>query len=103
MRVLPKTVSFEWDKGNLDETYEKQGTTPKETEEIFVSEELYVLPDVKHSQKEKRYIALGKTQENKRLLVVFVIRKEKIRIISARRMHKKELQKYDKAKKNSKI
>ncbi|OGM33607.1 hypothetical protein A2962_00515 [Candidatus Woesebacteria bacterium RIFCSPLOWO2_01_FULL_39_61] len=103
MRVLPKTVSFEWDKGNLDKSYEKHGTTPKEAEEIFVSEELYVLPDVKHSHKEKRFIALGKTQEGKQLFVVFVIRKEKIRIVSARKMHKKEAQKYEKVKKDSKV
>jgi len=103
MRVLPKTISFEWDEGNLDKSYEKHGITPKEAEEIFVSEELYVLPDIKHSQKEKRFIALGKTQEGKHLFIVFLIKKEKIRIISARRMHKKELQKYEKSKENSKV
>ncbi|KKQ41153.1 MAG: hypothetical protein US60_C0046G0004 [Microgenomates group bacterium GW2011_GWC1_37_8] len=103
MRVLPKTISFEWDEGNLDKSYEKHGITPKEAEEIFVSEELYVLPDIKHSQKEKRFIALGKTQEGKQLFIVFLIKKEKIRIISARRMHKKELQKYEKSKENSKV
>ena len=103
MRVLPKVISFEWDAGNLDKSYQKHGITAKETEEIFVSEELYVLTDIKHSQKEKRFIALGKTQNAKQLFVVFAIRKEKIRIISARMMHKKELQKYEKAQRNTKV
>lgn len=103
MRALPKVITFEWDKGNLDKSYQKHGITPKEAEEIFVSEELYVLPDIKHSQKEKRFIALGKTQEGKQLFVVFAISKESIRIISARRMHKREVEKYEKAKENPKV
>ena len=94
---LPKVKVFEWDEGNLDKSYEKHKISPKEAEEIFVSEELKVLPDYKHSQDEKRHIALGKTQEGKKLFVVFTIRGNKIRIISARRMHKKEVLKYEKA------
>lgn len=103
MRVLPRVLVFEWDKGNLDKSYEKHGVTPKEAEEVFVSEELYVLPDIKHSQKEERFIAFGKTQEDKHLFIVFTVRKQKIRVVSVRRMHKKEIQKYENAKENSKI
>jgi len=98
---LPKVLVFDWDKGNIDKSYEKHGISLKETEEIFVSEELFVLPDKKHSQSEKRHIALGKTQEGKRLFVIFALRGKKIRIISARKMHKKEVEKYEKAKKNT--
>jgi uncharacterized DUF497 family protein len=95
---LPKVLSFEWDKGNVDKSYIKHGISPKEAEEIFVSEELRVLSDKEHSKtKETRHIALGKTQENKNLFVVFTIRNNKVRIISARRMHKKEVSKYRKS------
>lgn len=100
---LPETISFEWDKGNIDKSYEKHGVSPKEAEEVFVSEELFVLPDKKHSKTEKRHIALGKTQEGKNLFVVFTLKAKKIRIISARRMHKKEVSKYEKSQKNTKI
>lgn len=103
MRVLPRTISFEWDEGNLDKSYKKHDITPKEAEEIFVSEELYVLPDIKHSQKEKRFIALGKSQGDKLLFAVFTIRKARVRIISVRRMHQKEIKKYEKAKENSEV
>jgi uncharacterized DUF497 family protein len=72
-------------------------------EEIFVSEELFVLPDTKRSQVENRHIALGKSQDGKNLFVVFTLRDKKIRIISARKMHRKEVQKYEKAKKHTKI
>lgn len=100
MTVLPDILEFEWDKGNLDKSSQKHSITAKETEEVFVSEELFVITDVKHSQKEKRFIALGKTLLGKNLFVVFTMRKNKIRIISARRMHKKEVEKYEKAHKN---
>ena len=98
---LPKILAFEWDEGNLDKNYEKHGISAKETEEVFVSEELFVLPDKKHSRTEKRHIALGKTQEGKRLFVIFTLRGKKVRIVSARKMHKKEVEKYEKAKKST--
>jgi uncharacterized DUF497 family protein len=98
---LPKILAFEWDEGNIDKSYEKHDISPKEAEEVFISEELFVLPDKKHSQVEKRHIALGKTQEGKNLFVVFILKGKKIRIISARRMHHKEVLKYEKAKKHT--
>jgi len=98
---LPKILAFEWDEGNIDKSYEKHGISPKEAEEVFVSEELFVLPDKKHSKAEKRHIALGKTQEGKNLFVVFTLKGKKIRIISARRMHRKEVLRYEKTKKNT--
>lgn len=101
MQIKGKVVEFEWDKGNLDKSYLKHGITPKEAEEIFISEESFVITDVKHSEKEERFIILGKSQARQSLFVVFTIRKNKVRIVSARRMHKKEVEKYEKAKKNS--
>ncbi|EKD86748.1 MAG: hypothetical protein ACD_37C00159G0001 [uncultured bacterium] len=100
---LPKVLAFEWDEANLDKSYKKHGISPKEAEEIFVSEELFVLPDTKHSKAESRHIALGKSQDGKSLFAVFTLRDKKIRIISARKMHKKEVLKYEEAKKYTKI
>ena len=101
MQVKNETVEFEWDKWNLDKSYLKHGITPKEAEEVFVREDSFVVADVKHSQKEDRFIILGKSLSNKNLFVVFTLRENKIRIISARRMHRKEVSRYEKAKKNS--
>lgn len=103
VRKLPKILTFEWDEGNLDKSYEKHGITPKEAEEVFVSEELYVKRDVVHSQMEERYIAFGKSFQGRDLFVIFTFRKDAIRIISARRMYRKEVEKYEKAKKDSQI
>lgn len=98
MRVLPRVIKFEWDEGNLDKSYRKHGIAPKEAEEIFVNDEFFVIPDVKHSQVEKRFIGLGKTAAGEKLFVVFTHRRNKIRIISARRIHRKEVKRYETAK-----
>ncbi|MEK7470567.1 MAG: BrnT family toxin [Patescibacteria group bacterium] len=103
MRVKGKQISFEWDGGNLDKSSIKHGITPKEAEEVFVSEKSYIVPDVKHSQKEERFIILGRTNDEKNLFVVFTLRNYKVRVISARRMHREEVEKYEKAKKDPQI
>ncbi len=67
----------------------------KECEEVFLNEPLKTFYDIKHSQEEIRFIAFGKTDENRRLLIVFTVRNRKIRIISARDMSKKERRIYE--------
>lgn len=101
---LGKIKGFEWDKANIDKSYKKHGITPNQAEEIFLDEDLKIIRDIKHSQKEARFIALGKNFEKKLLFIVFTLRKDKIRIISARPMNKKERRIYEKKiKENSKI
>lgn len=90
-----KTKSFEWDKGNADKSYQKHGITTNQAEEIFLDENLEIIKDIKHSQKEKRFIAVGKTFQNKVLFVIFTVKKDKIRIISARIANKKERDRYE--------
>lgn len=99
---LGRIKDFEWDKGNIDKSFEKHGITPNQSEEIFLDENLKVIKDIRHSQDEKRFIAIGRTFENKILFVIFTFRDKKIRIISARKANKKERRKYEKAiKKNT--
>ena len=95
-KTMNKIKKFEWDKGNIDKSYQKHGLTPNEAEEIFLDEDLGVVKDIKHSEVEERYIAIGKTSGNKILFVIFTIRKSKIRIISARKANKKERSHYEK-------
>jgi len=102
MQRLGRIRGFEWDKGNIDKSYQKHGITPTQPEEVFLDENLRVIKDIKHSQKETRFIALGRDFEKKFLFVVFTFRGDKIRIISARPMNKKERRKYEeKIKKDS--
>lgn len=63
----------------------------------------FMFEDEKHSLIEKRYGILGKTDNGKLLSIVFTLRKDKIRIITARPMSKKERRSYEKIKTNSNI
>jgi len=94
MLRLDKYVSFEWDSGNYDKSYQKHGISPSEAEEVFLDKNLIIVRDVKHSQTEVRYIIIGKTIEKKLLFVVFTTRGKKIRIISVRIANKKEKKHY---------
>ena len=91
-----KITGFNWDDGNIEKNWIKHKISFKECEEIFFNEPLLILDDIKHSQKEYRYFALGKTNNNKFLFIVFTIRLNKIRIISARIMNKNEKKQYEK-------
>lgn len=93
---LSKITGFEWDKGNVDKSYEKHGITPNEAEEVFVDEDVLLQDDISHSQKEERLTAIGKTTQNNILFIAFTVRGTKIRIISARRANIKERREYEK-------
>lgn len=89
-KKLEECTSFQWDKGNIEKNWLKHGVTPYECEQIFFSLPLVAYDDIKHSDQENRYYALGKTNTGRFLLVVFTVRSKHIRIISARDMNKKE-------------
>lgn len=92
---LKKIIGFEWDKGNIDKSYQKHGTTPNEAEEVFLDEDILLLKDIKHSQGEERFKAIGKITKGNILFLAFTVRKNKIRIISARVANKKERRTYE--------
>ena len=91
-----KLQCFEWDNWNTDKIYHKHKVEPFECEEVFFDENKVILTDVFHSGKEERYILLGTTKENRLLFVVFTVRVNKVRIISARDINKKERHLYEK-------
>ncbi|MDO8340690.1 MAG: BrnT family toxin [Candidatus Woesebacteria bacterium] len=88
-------VGFEWDSGNLKHI-NKHFVLDKECEEVFLIKPIMVSKDLLHSQIEKRYRVLGKTSLERKLNIVFTVRKNLLRIISARDQNKKEREKYRK-------
>lgn len=90
MDILDAITGFDWDEGNLSKNWEKHGVSPFECEEVFFNEPLVVKQDEAHSKKEARYYALGSTNAGRLLFVVFTLRKDSIRVISARDMSRKE-------------
>ena len=88
---LKKISSFDWGDGNARKN-DKHGVSMAEVEQILFNNPLLLVADAKHSHAEQRYHALGKTDEGRTLHITFTLRKtgEKIRVTSARGMHKKE-------------
>lgn len=90
MNILPIVKRFEWDEWNINKNWQKHKVTYLECEEMFFNEPMVVQQDESHSGAEPRFYALGKTNRHRLLTIVFTIRKDKIRVISARDMNKKE-------------
>lgn len=87
---LEDIEGFQWDKGNSEKNWLKHKVLNSECEQVFFNEPLIVANDVKHVQKEKRWFVLGRTEIDRKLFIVFTVRKNLIRVISARDMTKKE-------------
>lgn len=94
-KLLHECTGFEWDEGNRDKNWIKHQVSNSECEEIFFNQPLIINFDKKHSEIETRFYALGHTDLDRKLFIVFTIRNKKIRIISARDMSKKERKIYE--------
>jgi len=92
---LGQCTGFEWDKGNFIKNWEKHGVSILECEQIFFNRPLITQHDEKHSTNEPRYYTLGQTDTFRRLFIVFTIRNNLIRVISARDMNRRERKDYD--------
>ncbi|MEK7541954.1 MAG: BrnT family toxin [Patescibacteria group bacterium] len=96
MKILRGIIGFEWDAHNRDKNLTKHRVTDDECEEVFFDEKKKILKDLLHSGAEKRYVIVGNTKKGRVLFVAFTIRNNKIRVISARDLNKKECHLYEK-------
>ena len=96
---LDQIAGFDWDEGNSRKSADKHDVSQAEAESIFFNDPLILAEDTKHSNKEQRFNALGKTGQNRLLHVTFTLRRNgtTIRVISARDMHRKERRYYEQA------
>ncbi len=89
---------FEWDAGNLDKC-QRHGVTIAEIEYVLANAP-FLVPDYAHSQIEDRHIAVGANRIGRLVFVIFTLRlsdgNELVRPVSARYMHRKEIDRYDK-------
>ena len=89
---------FQWDDGNWPKCA-MHGLTRDEIEFVLLNRP-FVAPD--SSAKEQRYDAVGRTHEGRFAFVVFTLRATSlgtlIRPISARYMHRKEIDNYERQK-----
>jgi uncharacterized protein len=89
---------FDWDRGNRAKC-QKHGLSIVLIESLF-ARPLAIIPSAADSQEERRFCAVGQTGNGRRVFLVFTLRrkadKQLIRPISARYMHKKEIESYEK-------
>jgi uncharacterized DUF497 family protein len=91
-------TGFDWDEGNARKN-EKHGVSKFEVEQVFLNKPLLLPDDLKHSQRERRFHALGRSDQGRWLHVTFTEREGRtlIRPISARAMSRKERAVYEQA------
>jgi uncharacterized DUF497 family protein len=89
-KILQQCTGFDWDDGNSDKNWILHQVGRNECEQVFFNEPLVIAADEGYSQIEKRWFLLGRTDSHRLLFVVFTLRGNLTRVISARDMHKKE-------------
>src|SRR5947208_5366460 len=69
--ALENCAGFDWDEANVWKNWERHQVTQEEAEDVFFNEPLAVRGDTRHSQREKRYYALGQTSRGRYLFAAF--------------------------------
>ena len=87
---------FEWDEDKNIFNIHKHGISFEEAKTVFDDEFIIYLTDEEHSQDEERFIVLGASALDRLLIVCHCYREndEKIRLISARKADKREINYY---------
>ena len=85
-----KVDGFDWDSGNINKNWERPTVLYTECEQTFFNIPVYYQIDLKHSRTEVRFVLYGKTNRGRLLTIIFTLRQNKIRVISARDQNKTE-------------
>lgn len=86
---------FEWDDEKAVSNFRKHRVDFTEATTVFDDAYAIVEPDASHSDQEIRWNVTGFSSQSKVLLVVHTERKERIRLISARKATREERRRYD--------
>jgi uncharacterized DUF497 family protein len=93
-----RVSGFDWDEGNRKKC-QKHGLSITQIEALFANGPR-LAPDPKHSEAEDRLIAVGRTTAGRPVFVAFALRTKNnlrlIRPVTARYMHAKEIEAYEK-------
>ena len=89
---MRKQPQFDWDPANR-EHIRRHGVTPEEAEQVLTSDPLEI--ESKEHQGELRTVCLGRTEAGRALLVVYTMRNDKIRIITAYPVSRKKQRLYE--------
>lgn len=86
---------FEWDEEKAEINSKKHKTSFEEAKSVFGDPFAITIDDPDHSEKEQRYIDIGKSVSGKLLVVVYTERGRKTRIISCRKATSSERRIYE--------
>lgn len=95
---MPIAVAgIDWDEGNRQKC-QKHGVSLAEIEDVLTADPR-IAPDMRHSEAEDRFIAVGRTQRGRPVFVAVTFRVKDghtfVRPVSARYMHAKEVERYE--------
>jgi uncharacterized DUF497 family protein len=88
-------MRFEWDDNKAESNVLKHGISFEEAVTVFADPYLLFTEDSEHSEGEQREWAIGEVEDGSIVVVVFTMRGERVRIISARKATKRECQQYE--------
>lgn len=98
---LARCTGFQWDEANATKNWERHQVSQGQCEQVFFNHPFVVAFDERHSQDEPRYYGLGQTDAGRHAFIVFTIRGDLIRVISARDMSRRERKVYERKKEGS--
>jgi uncharacterized DUF497 family protein len=87
---------FEWDEHKAASNKRKHGVTFEEATTCFYDPLQVAYYDPDHSEEEDREILIARSDHDRLLLVIYTLRGETIRIISAREVTPREARDYEK-------
>jgi uncharacterized DUF497 family protein len=88
-------LKFEWDPKKATSNLRKHGVSFEEAASVFSDLLATVYEDPDHSAREERYLTIGTSRQGRLLHISFADRGERIRIINARRVTRKERKLYE--------
>ncbi len=88
-------MRFEWDDNKAKSNFLKHDIAFEEAVTIFADTYLLLTEDSQHSHKEEREWAIGESEDGSIIVVVFTMRGDRIRIISARKATLRERRIYE--------
>jgi uncharacterized DUF497 family protein len=88
-------MKFEWDTEKAESNLKKHGISFDEAVSAFDDLFNIDLFDPKHSEEENRFILVGKSENERILIVSYAESGDKIRIINARKVTSKERKDYE--------
>ena len=98
MVQLKDFTAFDWDAANTSK-FQRHGVSIAEIEQVLAGGATLIVPDLKNSDAEPRFLGIGLTAGRRYLFVVFTPRDNEgstvLRPISARYMHRKEIKRYE--------